>query len=345
MQPQATACGCIEFFRPVRPTLLGMAPPRWIDLARTPTPLEHLPHLTRAWDGPQLWVKRDDLTGFELSGNKVRKLEFHLAAALDAGADTVITTGAIQSNHCRATALAACRLGLACTLVLRTHDGAPPTRPVGNHLLHRASGADIIYVDAAGYLRRDDTMADLAEAEARAGRVPWIIPEGASDALGMLGMAAGFAELAEQAAAHDLAAPTVWHASSSAGTTAGFGWAAARTGPDFPIVAVSVGDPAHQLEAKVAGLWADGVEAYGGALPEPDIELRDDYVAEGYGLVDPAQPGVVAEATRLTGLLFDPTYTGKALFGLQQEIRSGRFGPDDHVIFWHTGGGFEALVA
>ena len=345
MQPQATACGCIESSSLVRPTLLAMAPPPTIELARTPTPLEHMPHLTKAWGGPQLWVKRDDLTGFELSGNKVRKLEFHLAAALHAGADTIITTGAIQSNHCRATAMAACRLGLECRLVLRTIDGAPPTHPAGNHLLHRASGAAITSVDPAGYRRINQIMAELAEAEAAAGRVPWIIPEGASDALGMLGMAAGFAELADQADAAGLRSPTVWHASSSAGTTAGFGWAAARTGPDFPIVAVSVGDPAHELEVKVARLWADGVEAFGGAFPTPDIEFRDDYVAGGYARVDPAQPGVVAEATRRTGLLFDPTYTGKALFGLHEEIQSGRFGAEDQVIFWHTGGGFEALVA
>lgn len=320
-----------------------MSTPSRISLAQTPTPLQHLPRLTDAWGGPNIWVKRDDLTGFELSGNKVRKLEFHLAAALEMGADVVITTGAAQSNHCRATALAAARIGLRCVLVLRTPDGTPPAVATGNHLLQKLAGASLEFVDPDGYQDHDRVMAEIADKEISRGHKPWIIPEGASDALGMLGMAAAFAELNEDLRPLDISVAAVWHAASSAGTTAGFGWGASRTGPTLPIVAASVGDPIDQLQAHVESLWDEGVQIYGGALPEPDIEYRDDFVGAGYGLVDSEQGPIVAEATRLTGLLFDPTYTGKALYGLNREIASGRFDKDQHVIFWHTGGGFEAL--
>ncbi len=312
-----------------------------VSLAQTPTPLQHLPHLSDLWGGPQIWVKRDDLTGFGLSGNKVRKLEFHFGAALAAGADTIITTGAIQSNHCRATALAAAQLGLHCELVLRTRDGAPPDVVRGNHVLHRISGATLHFVDPDGYRQRDTVMAKIADDLRAGGQTPWVIPEGASDALGMLGMAAGFDELDLTRIPGEVRG--VWHASSSAGTTAGFGWSAGRTGPDVPIIAVSVGDTAEAVEAAVTSLWGEASRAYGQPMPTAAVEYRDDYVGAGYGRIDPEQSAIVNAATAATGLLFDPTYTGKALYGLYQEIQSGRFTPADHIIFWHTGGGFEAL--
>jgi D-cysteine desulfhydrase len=318
--------------------------PSKISLALKPTPLEFLPHLTLAWQGPRLWVKRDDLTGFELSGNKVRKLEYHLAAAIAEGADTVITAGAVQSNHCRATALSAARLGLACILVIRTSDGQPPALVTGNHRLHQLAGARIVYVDPDRYRGRDNHMADLAAGVAEAGGVAWVIPEGASDALGMLGMADAYEELHRQLAQNDLEPAAVWHASSSAGTTAGFGWGRQRIGSTAPIIAVSVGDPAPVLSAHVERLWTKAVALFGGEFPTAAIEYRDDFVAGGYAMIDPAQPAIEAAATAATGLLFDPTYTGKALFALHEEIRSGRFDRDDDVVFWHTGGGFAALA-
>ena len=322
----------------------GMELPRRISLALTPTPVEHLPHLSEAWGGPSIWVKRDDLTGFELSGNKVRKLEFHLAAALDAGAGVIITTGAVQSNHCRATALACARLGLACVLVLRTADGEPPEAVTGNHRLHRLSGAAIEYVTPDEYGRRDHIMADIADEHRRAGRAAWIIPEGASDELGMWGMATAFLELHDQLSLVPGKVAALWHASSSAGTTAGLGWAADRIGSDVPIVAVSVGDPIDQLRQHVNDIWRAAAARYGGAVPKPHLEYMDRYIAGGYGVVDPRQVGIVDDAVAKTGLLFDPTYTGKALYALHEEVRAGRFGTNDHVVFWHTGGGFGALI-
>lgn len=289
-------------------------------------------------------MKRDDLTGFGLSGNKVRKLEYHFAAARERGADTVITTGAAQSNHCRATALAAARLGYDCVLFARTPDGEPPDEPTGNHLLQLLAGAEVRYVTPDEYRQRDRLMAAEADRLASEGHVAWVIPEGASDALGMWGMADCFTEIVEQATVIDDPPVALWHAASSAGTTAGLGWMADRLASSIPLVAVSVGDPVADLRAHVEAIWSQACTAHGGPMPAPVLSYTDDHLGAGYGLIDPEQPAVVEEATRLTGLLFDPTYTGKAIYGLWREIRSGRFEAGTDVIFLHTGGGFAALA-
>ena len=316
-----------------------------LDLAHTPTPLEEFPRLREVWGGPHIWVKRDDLTGFGLSGNKVRKLEFHLAAARVAGADTVITCGAVQSNHCRATALACARLGFDVRLVLRTPDGEKPAKPVANLLIDLLAGATVRYISVDEWDDRDAIMAEEAAQLETAGRKTWVIPQGASDKLGMWGMSLGFQELIEQIPQHiNGRVATIWHTGSSGGTTSGFGWAADRAGFRIPIVAACISEPAEFLVARVRRIWSAGVEAFGGDMPSPPIEYLDRYLTGGYGVVSDEQLKVQSEAIRLTGLLFDSTYTGKAFYALRQEIAEGRFEDDDHVIFWHTGGGFGALV-
>ena len=331
---------------------VGLVPtlPARIPLAQLPTPLERLDRLSAAWggatnDGPTIWVKRDDLTGFELSGNKVRKLEFHLAAAIADGADTVITCGAAQSNHCRATALAAARVGLRSVLVIRTADGGPaPT--TGNHLLHHLAGTEIVTITPEAYSERTAVMraiaADQAEREHRA----WIIPEGASDALGMWGFVLAMRELAVQFDAAGMTSPpTIWHAASSGGTTAGMAWAVDRLKLGTPIVASSVGDSAGELRARVEAIWDEALQTFGGEPPDPaPLEVIDTYVGGGYGMVSPDELAVQLEVTQATGLLFDPTYTGKALYGLRREIAAGRWSANDHVVFWHTGGGFAVFA-
>ncbi len=314
--------------------------PARLPLARLPTPLERLDRLQAAWGGPEIWVKRDDLTGFELSGNKIRKLEFHLAAARDAGAGTVITCGAAQSNHCRATAHAAARLGLHSVLLLRTPDGRPPAAATGNLLLCRLAGAEVRFVTPDEYDRRDELLA--AEAGDRSDA--WVIPEGASDWLGMLGFVLAMRELADQLVHVGREPAAVWHAASSAGTTAGLGWGAHRLGIPAPIVGTSVGDTAADIAARVDEIWSAARDRLGGPVPEPRWEVLDDHVGLGYGRTTAAELAVQAEATALTGLVFDPTYTGKAIYALRREIDAGRFTPDDAVIFWHTGGGFAALA-
>jgi D-cysteine desulfhydrase len=313
-------------------------PPR-IRLAELPTPLHRLDRLTDAWGGPDIWVKRDDLTGFGLSGNKVRKLEFHLAAAAETGADTLITCGAAQSNHCRATALAGAQTGLDVVLALRTADGSAPPAAQGNLLLDRLAGADTRFITPDQYDRRTEVLAGLAAELRTAGRVPWIIPEGASDALGMWGFVLAMRELDQQAAAiPNLAA--VWHASSSGGTTAGLGWAADRMGLDVPIIGSSVGDTVPDLKRRIDAIWAKAVAEHGGAMPTPHLGLTDDYVGRGYGQTTERELGTQMQVTALTGLILDPTYTGKAFVGLKGEIDAGRFSAGQDVVIWHTGGGF-----
>lgn len=314
-------------------------PPR-TRLALLPTPLEPLPRLSAAWGGPTIWVKRDDLTGFELSGNKVRKLEFHLAAARAAGATTLITCGAVQSNHCRATAFAAAREGFEVVLVLRSPDGRPPATATGNHLLQRLAGAQVRFVTPEEYMRRNVVMAEIADAIGDA----WVIPEGASDALGMWGFVVAARELAEQWSIAGGGPVTWWHAASSGGTTAGLGWGADRLGLDVPIVGSSVGETVAELETRVREIWAEAASPHGATIPTPSLEIIDDYVGLGYGRTTTEELTVQAEVTRLTGLVLDPTYTGKAFFALHEEIRAGRFAADQHVVVWHTGGGFAAFA-
>ena len=298
-----------------------------------------------AWGGPHIWIKRDDLTGFGLSGNKVRKLEFHLAAAQEAGADTVITCGAFQSNHCRATALACARFGLDVRLVLRTPDGNKPATKVANLIIDLLAGATIRYISQAEWEDRDAIMAEEADKLAAKGKTAYVIPQGASDKLGMWGMSLGFGELVEQIPeVIGREVVEVWHTGSSGGTTSGFGWGADRTGFQTPLVALCISEPAESLVARVRRIWESGVEAFGGEMPSPRLEYIDRYLTGGYGMVNDELVEVQTEATRLTGLLFDSTYTGKAIYGLRKEIAAGRFDDDDHVVFWHTGGGFGALV-
>lgn len=315
------------------------APPR-ISLARLPTPLERLDRLSSAWGGPTIWAKRDDLTGFGVSGNKVRKLEYHLAAARAAGADTLVTTGAAQSNHSRATAIAGAGHDFQVVLALRTPDGRPPARLEGNLLLDRLAGAETRFVTPEEYERRDEALAAIADELRAAGRTPWVIPEGASDALGMWGFVTAFEELSTQLDEIGEPVAAIWHAASSGGTTAGLGWAADRLGRDVPIAGSSVGDSVPALRRRIEGIWGEAVAAYGGDWPTPTMLLTDDHVGLGYGLTTREELELQAEATRLTGLILDPTYTGKAIVGLRREIEAGRYHPGDHVVFWHTGGGF-----
>jgi D-cysteine desulfhydrase len=317
-----------------------VAPPR-LELARLPTPLERHDRLSEAWGGPTIWVKRDDLAGFGLSGNKVRKLEFHLAAALEAGATTVVTCGGVQSNHCRATALAAARLGLRAVLYLRTERGVAPAEPDGNYLLGLLAGAECRFVTPGEYVERDVLLTDAAAEIGDA----WMIPEGASDHLGMLGFVRAMEELGEQLRAEQRSVDVIWHAASSGGTTAGMIRGAAAMDRDTPIVGSSIDHSAPRLAGIVEAILDDADAEFGAGPRSTSWQIVDDYVGGGYGVASTAELDVQLEATRLTGLIFDPTYTGKALFGLHTEIEKGRFGPGQNVVFWHTGGGFAVQSA
>lgn len=303
-------------------------------LAQLPTPLEYADRLSQAWGGPKIFIKRDDLTGFGLSGNKVRKLEYHLAAAQEVGATTFVTCGAVQSNHCRATAIVAARVGMKCVLVLRSRDGGAPEHIEGNHLLQRLAGAECRFITPAEWHDRAAIMTAISEELAAAGDKAWVMPAGASDRLGVAAFDHAVVELSAQ-----IQGPaTIWHASSSGGTTAGLALGVAANNLDLTVIGSSVGESQAELTEIIDQLLGEA----GGAAAH--YEIVDDYVGLGYGKTTDEELNVQIEATRLTGLIWDPTYTGKALYGLKREIEAGRFGPDDAVVFWHTGGGFAVFA-
>jgi L-cysteate sulfo-lyase len=309
-------------------------------LQHAPTPLEHLPRLTAALGGPQLWVKRDDCTGLALGGNKVRKLEFLLGEALAQGADTIITAGGPQSNHARQTAAAAARLGLDCLLILTDAvAGRDPTYHTnGNLLLDELFGARIEL--HPGTADPDAEMARAAE-ECRAdGGTPYVIPIGGSNALGLMGYVDAARELLAQAKAQKVGITHVALASGSGGTHAGLALGLALGGSAAPAVGYCISRSSAEQRPRVAGLVQAGADLLGVASPlsAADLMLEDGVIGEGYGQPTEGMAEAVRLAATQEALLLDPVYSGKAMAGVIADIRAGRFRPDDAVVFLHTGG-------
>ena len=301
-----------------------------LSLARLPTPIEPLTRAS-ARLGVDIWVKRDDLTGSGLSGNKVRKLDFLLADAVARGARTVITTGGVQSNHARATAVAARRLGMRPVLLLR---GAPPAAPPGNLLLDTLLGAEIHWCTPAEYRDRDAIMARIAEGC----DAPYIVPEGGSNALGALGYLRAGRELQAQQLGLGLEFDTVICAVGSGGTLAGL--AAARL--DAAVWGVAVCDDRATFRARVAAIGEGMGEVGGPTIPAPGAgwDVVEGFAGLGDGLARPEELREAASVARDEGLFLDPVYTGKAWFALAETARRDRAALGRRVLFWHTGGLF-----
>lgn len=313
--------------------------PARIELGRTPTPLEPLKRIGERW-GVELWVKRDDLTGAELSGNKVRKLEFLLADARARGADTVITCGGEQSNHCRATALAAARLGMRSRLLLRTADPASPPRAEANILLDRLAGAELVWITPDEYRRRGELLArEAARVEAAGGR-PYVIPEGGSNALGAWGYIRAAEELARDLEGRSA---TIVYAVGSGGTGAGLILGCKLYGVRARVVGVNVCDDRDYFVRTIGAICEEAIELFG--LPVAfdrarDIEILDGYVGLGYARSRPEELSLLRDVARREGLILDPVYTGKAFFGLATELDRDRRTFGDRIVFLHTGGIF-----
>jgi D-cysteine desulfhydrase len=325
----------------------GSAPFRYppsVPLARTPTPVERLERLSKVL-GVTIDVKRDDLSGLALTGNKVRKLELLLAAALDARCDTVITCGGLQSNHARATAVAAAKLGLDAHLVLRAE--SPPAAAEGNLFLARLAGATVKYISRTEWPRRSQIM--HAEAErllASEQRRSYVIPEGGSNALG----AFGYIRCAEEIASHEERTGETYDlvvcATGSGGTQAGLIAGKALLGRPWRVLGFAVCDSATYFRAQVEQILLDLTTHYSLRLPgaEDAFFCNDAYIGPGYSLAYPALLEAIREVAETEGLFLDPSYTGKAFYGLMTEARAGKIPQGARVLFVHTGGIYGLLA-
>lgn len=321
--------------------------PPHVALANLPTPLERAPGLSERL-GIDLRIKRDDLTGSHLSGNKVRKLEYLLAHAAATGATHVITCGGIQSNHCRATALAAAPLGLSPVLLLRTRRGEAsdlPTPPSGNVLLGRLAGAEIHTCDHSGYRQRDHLMAEIAATIERRGGRPYIIEEGGSNARGSLGYVRAAAELAEQLGPGD--EPwTVVVATGSGGTLAGLALGFEKLDLPHRAIGIPVCDDAETFRQIVDRIAAEASQQFGlPSLSPHRYGLIDGFQGVGYAVSTDEELEFLRDVARHDGLVLDPVYTGKALRGLALTVREHPEILGDRVVFIHTGGIFGLLAA
>lgn len=311
-----------------------------VKLAHLPTPLEPMPSLSRALGGPTLWIKRDDCTGLGTGGNKTRKLEFLLGEALARGADTLVTQGAVQTNHGRQTAAAAARLGLRCVILLehRVKTDDPDYLRNGNVLLDRLFGAELRELPAGTDMNA--ALEPVGEEIRRTGGKPYLIPGGGSNEVGALGYAACALELVAQANEMGLKIDRIVHATGSAGTQAGLvaGLAAMHAG--IPVLGIGVRAPRERQEANVHALACRVAERLGvkGGVDRAAVVANCDYVGEGYGIPTPAMVEAVQLFARHEGILLDPVYTGKGAAGLIDLVRKGFFAKDENVVFLHTGG-------
>lgn len=304
-----------------------------------PTPIEYAAHLSKALGGPEIYIKRDDLLGLTSGGNKTRKLEFLVADALSKGADTLITVGAVQSNHCRLTLAAAVREGLKCRLVLEQRvPGSYAADASGNNFLFHLLGVEKVTVVEAGVdlnaVMEQERL--LLEAE---GRVGYVIPGGGSNALGSLGYAACAQEILSQALDLGLAFDHIVCASGSGGTHAGLLAGLAGASANIPITGICVRRPKAEQEPAIHRLACEVATLAGSPPPgRDDVQCRDEWVGAGYSLPTDEMVDAVQLVARTEGILLDPVYTGKAMAGLIGLITLGHFRPDEKVLFVHTGG-------
>lgn len=302
-----------------------------LHFAHLPTPIEELPRLAEFLGGPRLLVKRDDQTGLAFGGNKTRKLEFLVAEARAQGAKTLISAGAIQSNHCRQTAAAAARFGFECTLVLT---GDLPAQPSANLLMDEMFGAEIVHV--ADRADRDRILQETFEKATQAGKEPYLVPYGGSSPVGALGYAFAMDELVRQ----DVEADWIVFGTSSGGTHAGLTLGKRVFGYRGEVLGISIDESEAWLKTRVSALATAASELLGERIEfsPVDVMATDAYCQAGYGVLTGAEREAVRLFARYEGLLLDPVYTGRAAAGLIDLIRKGFFKKGESVLFWHTGG-------
>ena len=302
-----------------------------LNFAHLPTQVEEQPRLSKALDGPRIFVKRDDQTGLAFGGNKARKLEFLVAEAREEGADLLISGGAIQSNHCRQTAAAAAKYGFDCTLVLT---GEKPKQPSANFLLDQMFGAGIVIVKDR--VNRDQILQDTYDKAIVAGKKPYLVPYGGSSATGALGYAYAVEEFMKQ----NVPADWIVFGTSSGGTHAGLVLGQRVFGFQGKVLGMSIDEPEEKLKSHVSELASRASEKLGERInfTRDDVLANDKYCQAGYGVFGEGEREAIELFARNEGLLLDPVYTGRAAAGMIDLIRKGFFRKDETVLFWHTGG-------
>lgn len=314
---------------------MGIKPLPKLDLGFFPTPVVKLSNLSSVLGGPEILMKRDDLTGLALGGNKTRKLEFILKDAVAKGCDTVITAGASQSNHCRQTAAAAALLQLECHLVL---GGQAPEKANGNLLLDNLLGSTIHW---AGPNRKGEDIPDISELLKAKGKRPYVVPYGGSNELGAYGFVRALEELETQLDTEKLS--HIIFASSSGGTHAGLVLGKAMLNRKYNLVGINIDKgetdkiPLDEFIMNLANKTSDFVNAEI-SFTDTDLILDGSYVGDGYGVIGKLEKEAISLTAKYEGILLDPVYTGRAMGGLIDMIRSGKITKEDKVLFWHTGG-------
>ncbi len=306
-------------------------------LAEFPTPIHYLETLTKEYQGPAIYMKRDDLTSLGMGGNKTRKLEFLIGEALEQEKDTLVTAGGIQSNHCRLTAAAARKAGLDCHLVL---NGTPPEIPNGNLLLNTLFGAKIHFCDRE---ERDERLFLVADELKEKGKKPYVIPVGGSNSVGSVGYVDAILELVNQMDDLSISPDAIIFATSSGGTQAGLALGAKIGGFKGDVLGISI----DQVQAgsgpfpPVLTEIANGAAARIGSdirLTESDFSLNYNYLGAGYAMPGELEFNAISDLALHEGILLGPVYTARAMGGLLDLIKKGCFTKDQAVLFWHTGG-------
>jgi D-cysteine desulfhydrase len=315
--------------------MLKMKIPERYALSLLPTPVIPVRKFFNAIPDYQVWLKRDDLTGLEISGNKARKLDFLLMDAVNQNAERIVTCGGVQSNHCRSTAFYARQLGLKVTLVLR---GEEPASADGNYLLDRLLGCDIVMISAEEYKTVDAFMEKLAAASPEN---MYIIPEGGSNEIGVWGYINCFFEIERQFQEKGIKLDAIVAATGSGGTHGGLLLGKLLKNSEVEIITVNVADNAAYFTEKIGRLIRRFCERYQASLnwSEEDIKILDGFTGRGYGIMDEREREIIRRFAEDEGIIIDPVYGAKALAGLEASLQQKKI-PGKNILFIQTGGIF-----
>jgi len=314
--------------------------PNRIKLANLPTKIEKLDRLSKLLGGPDIYIKRDDYTGVEISGNKIRKLEFSIKEALDMGCDYLITCGGIQSNHARSTVAAAVKMGMKAGIVLRGNENAEID---GNLFINKLLGADIKFITPEDYRnRRMEIMEELKNEMETKGFKPYIIPEGASNGIGSFGYYNAMEEIIAQEKEMGIHFDGIFIAVGSGGTHAGLLLGSKILNSSSQIYGINVCDDEEYFKNAIHEILVESNKYLDMNIDfdKSEINIIDGYVGRGYALSNPVELNFISEVAKLEGIILDPVYTGKGMYGLTEEIKKGRFQDFKNILFIHTGGLF-----